>query len=193
MDEPTKPPEGEAPPAEAGAPPPPPEPEFVVDEKGLQQHIERLKSEQRLGFGLLAGAAAAVLCAFVWGGITAATRVQIGWMAVGVGFAVGFAVRTFGKGIDRYFGLVGAGMALVGCLLGNLLAAVMMFSISEGAPFFTVLSNLTPEVAFEILKATFHPMDVLFYGIALYGGYQVSFRKVTQEELARFVRPKVGQ
>jgi hypothetical protein len=33
------------------------------------------------------------------------------------------------------------------------------------------------------MKATFQPMDVVFYLIGLYEGYQFSFRQLTDEEI----------
>jgi hypothetical protein len=33
-------------------------------------------------------------------------------------------------------------------------------------------------------------MDLLFYGIAIYEGYRLSIRKITEEELAGLVRTK---
>jgi hypothetical protein len=35
------------------------------------------------------------------------------------------------------------------------------------------------------LKAGFEPIDVLFYGIALYFGYRYSFRQIKMEELEK--------
>jgi hypothetical protein len=43
---------------------------------------------------------------------------------------------------------------------------------------------MQPTVAMELLVATFSPMDLLFYGIAVYEGYHLSFRQVTDQELA---------
>jgi hypothetical protein len=42
----------------------------------------------------------------------------------------------------------------------------------------------------DLMKATFSPIDLLFYGIAVYEGYRFSFRQVTPEELAGFVKAK---
>jgi len=39
----------------------------------------------------------------------------------------------------------------------------------------------------EAEERTFDPMDILFYGIAVYEGYKLSFRQVSPEELASLV------
>jgi hypothetical protein len=33
------------------------------------------------------------------------------------------------------------------------------------------------------MATTFSPMDLLFYGIAVYEGFKLSFRKITHEEI----------
>jgi len=145
---------------------------------------EQLKHEQSLPMGLMAGAGAALLGAIGWAVVTAITHFQIGFMAVGVGLLVGTAVRRFGKGFDSIFGVMGALLALAGCALGNLLAVCAMGAAANKISFFTVLGNLDPMLAGRLMAATFQPMDVLFYGIALYQGYKLSIRPITQADIA---------
>ncbi len=51
-----------------------------------------------------------------------------------------------------------------------------------------VLSRLNPEIALEFMKATFSPIDLLFYAFAIYYGYKFSFRPLASEELASVVK-----
>jgi hypothetical protein len=154
-----------------------------IDPMRLATAAERLRGEQSLFGGAVAGAAAALGGAAVWAAVTAATGYQIGWMAVGVGFLVGFAVRLAGKGIDKSFGVLGAVLALVGCVAGNLLTGCWYLAQEVGADLVDVLADLTPSLASQIVRATFSPIDLLFYGFAVYEGYRLSFRRVTQEDL----------
>lgn len=147
--------------------------------------LERLRTEQNLGGAIAGGAAAALGGAAAWALVTVFTHFQIGWMAVGVGVLVGYAVRQFGKGIDRMYGVVGAGLALLGCLAGNLLAACGMMAQQEDLSFLALVSALDMNSVGQIMTATFTPMDLLFYGIAVYEGFKLSFRKISTEELAR--------
>jgi len=149
--------------------------------------VQRLRSEQNLGLGTVAGVAAAVIGAAVWAAVTVFTHYQIGWMAVGVGFLVGLAVRTLGKGVDRVFGIVGAGLALLGCLVGNFLATCGMVAQREDLAFLEILSRLDTRIIKKLMVAAFSPMDLLFYGIAVYEGYKLSFRQVSAEEMAKRV------
>jgi hypothetical protein len=101
-------------------------------------------------------------------------------MAVGVGFLVGFSVRHFGKGIDPVFGIVGASLALVGCLLGNVLTMLALGAQAENISYIDVLLYANYSLIPEAMMETFSPMDVLFYGIAIYEGYKFSFRKIEE-------------
>lgn len=145
--------------------------------------LERLRPEQNLIGGLLAGLAASAVGAAVWAVVTDVTGYQIGWMAVGVGFLVGIAVRTVGKGLDTIYGVIGAGLALLGCLAGNLFAVVGLVAQQESLTYVDVLSRLNGDIVMELMTATFSPMDLLFYGIAIYEGYKLSFRRIMLDEL----------
>ena len=56
--------------------------------------------------GALAGLVAAITGAIVWAILTVTTECQIGWMALGVGALVGFALRIGNGG--KLFGIMGA-------------------------------------------------------------------------------------
>jgi len=160
--------------------------EGVTIEPGrLEYAMETLRGEQNLLLALAGGSAAALVGAAAWAGVTVATGYQIGWMAVGVGVLVGLAVRLLGKGIDKPFGIVGAALSLVGCALGNLLAVCGMVASQEGIPLMQILGNMNIGLAGELMGATFSPIDLLFYGFAVYEGYRFSFRRLTHEVMAR--------
>jgi hypothetical protein len=146
----------------------------------LQQQLE---SDQNLGMALGAGALASLVGAAAWAGITVITGGQIGFMAIGVGFLVGYAVRIAGKGLTAVFGVVGAGFALVGCALGNLFAVTALVAQNEGVAFLEAVGQLNPEFIQDLMVAFFSPMDLLFYAIAIYEGYRLSFREVTAEDI----------
>ena len=154
-----------------------------IDPARFQMFLDEIRAEQNLPLALLTGSIAAAIGAGLWTAITVATNYQIGFMAVGVGLLVGVAVRKFGKGIDKPFGIAGAGLSLLGCAVGNLLTACQIFANHEEVPLMKVVSSLTPNVAKEIMVATFSPMDLLFYGIAVYEGYRLSFGRLTRDDL----------
>lgn len=142
------------------------------------------RENQNLVLGLSAGAIAAVIGAVIWALITVATNYQIGWMAVGVGFLVGYAIRFFGKGVDQIFGISGAVIALLGCVAGNFLTVIIVVAQQEHMEVTAVLSRLTPGIIADLLKETFQPMDLLFYGIAVYEAYKFSFAPAEEAPVA---------
>ncbi len=160
-----------------------------VDPIKLANLKNRMKDEQNLIGGVLAAGVAAFIGAVLWAVITLAIDYQIGWMAVGVGFLVGFANRYFGRGVDQVFGVAGALMALLGCLSGNVLTMAVLVSQMEAVPLLDVLSffALTPAVVIEILGLTFSPIDLLFYALAAYEGYKFSFRSISKAEMEALV------
>ncbi len=130
----------------------------------------------QLGGAVVGGLAAAVAGAVVWAVVTVTTKFQIGFMAVGVGFLVGWAVQRTGRSGAAILGYLGATLALLGCLLGNLLSAAGFLAQGRDLPLLGVVARVLshPSVAASLLQATFSPMDLLFYAIAVYEGYKLA-------------------
>jgi hypothetical protein len=129
---------------------------------------------ENLPMGFMAGLVAAAVGAGLWALITIVTGFQIGWMAVGVGFVVGWAVRLAGKGTHGAFGIMGALLALGACAVGNLITVLVIAAGQFEIPVLQVFSRLTPDVVVNVMQATFKPIDLLFYAIAIYEGYRFS-------------------
>jgi hypothetical protein len=138
-----------------------------------QPSIEQLDTESNLIMGLIGGALAMLVSAVIWGAIAYFTEYQIGWMAIGVGYLVGIAVKFFGKGKTMIFGISSAGLALIGCALGNLLFYSGVIAREESAPFLEVFFFflLSPAAAVELFTVAFDFMDILFYALAAYVGF----------------------
>lgn len=79
-----------------------------------------------MGKAILGGVIAGLVGAAIWGGITYATHLEIGWIAWGIGFFVGIGVRVGSGGEDgNTFGLVAAVIALASVLAGKLFAVYL--------------------------------------------------------------------
>lgn len=160
--------------------------ESRIDPAKLEQLMREKHAEQSLPLAILAGLAASIIAAVIWAAITYATNFQIGFMAIGVGFLVGYTVNYFGKGFSVSFGIVGASFALFGCLAGNLLTSFIALSqLEESSAAIVLFAFLaSPGIIVDIMKETFSPIDLLFYAIAIYEGYKLSFNNPSEEELA---------
>lgn len=141
-----------------------------------QPAIEQLEDQPNLLMGLIGGVIAMLVGAIVWGAITYFTQYQIGWMSIGVGFLVGVAIRFFGQGKTLIFGVSAAALALIGCLLGNLIFYSGIIAQEESASFLEVFFFLllSPAAAVEIFTIAFDFMDILFYALAAYAGFSAA-------------------
>lgn len=140
--------------------------------------LAKLKPHQDLQYAIVGGLSSSLLAALLWAVITVSTQYQISYMAIGVGFLVGMGVRYFGAGIDPVFGYVGAFFSLLGCLVGNLFSQVGLIAQEQYLGYLDTLLLLDFDIIIEIFQETFNPIDLIFYGLALYAGYRFSFRPI---------------
>jgi hypothetical protein len=135
-----------------------------------------IRAQQNFGLAIAAGLGVALGGAIVWAVICVLTKMELGLIAVAIGYGVGQAIRATGKGIDLKFGILGAVCAFVGCLLGNFLTAVALFAQARGFSILQVLGSFDFDLYERLMTAFFQPMDLLFYAIAIYEGYRFSIR-----------------
>lgn len=158
----------------------------------IEQNLAFFKTQQNFGKALIAGIVTGLITAILWGVITVVTEYQIGFMAIGVGAAVGLAIRATGKGLDQIFGITGAIISILGCLVGNFLSIIGFAANAEGLGYLEVLSVVDFSMIIPLMAETFSPMDLLFYGIAAYEGYKLSFRTFTEEDFASLADSETG-
>lgn len=142
---------------------------------------EQLLSEENLPKAVLWGVIASLVGAVVWGLVSVSTGYQIGYMAIGVGFLVGLAMRR-GKGITPVFGVIGALLALVSCILGDFFSIVGYAAQEYDMSYIDTLISVDYNEIFSIMIENVVSMTALFYGIAVYEGYKLSFRVQKQRE-----------
>ena len=111
-------------------------------------------------------------------------------MAIGAGLLVGGVVRVFGRGLDKSFGYLGAGLSLVSCVIGNYLANCMFIAREVNLSVTSVLTQVNLAAIPKVMMAAFHPTDILFYGLAVYMGYYFSFRRITQAQISCALQSK---
>lgn len=140
---------------------------------------EELLAEENLPKGLLCGVIAAVIGAVAWGLISVSTGRQIGFMPIAIGFLVGFAMRQ-GKGVRPIFGIIGAALSLISCVLGDFFSIIGYVSQDYNMSYFDALTSVNYGEIFSIMLENVMSMTALFYGFALYEGYKFSFRAQKQ-------------
>lgn len=144
---------------------------------GSMERIEQLRTEQNLPLGILTGVSMAFIGALFWALFTITTNYQVGYMAVVVGLMVGYGVRIGGKGIDSIFGYIGAALAFLGCLMGNFFSQITFIAQYNDIQYYEIFETMDFYLFVDIIAESFVPIDLLFYGIAIYEGYRFSFRK----------------
>jgi hypothetical protein len=140
------------------------------------QQAQAPVAPENFPLAIAAGLVVAVVGAGIWAAITVATDFQIGIMAVALGYAVGYAIKAVGHGRSQKFGILGAACSLIGCVLGNLLSAILIYAQQTHMPATTVLSQANPDFLFSLMRDFTKALDFLFYGIAIYEGYRFSFQ-----------------
>lgn len=151
------------------------------EDYSVQLDRKQLLAEQNLPKGLLFGILACIVGAVAWCLISISTGYQIGYMAIGVGFLVGYAVRQ-GKGVTPVFGIIGAALALVSCVMGDFFSIIGLIGKEYEISYWEVLTGLEVKEMISMLTDNLASMTIVFYGIAVYEGYKLSFREQKQPE-----------
>lgn len=140
---------------------------------------EELLAEENLPKGVLLAVIAAVFGAVMWGLVAVSTGLQMGIMAIAIGFIIGFAMRQ-GRGVRPIFGIIGAALALISCILGDFFSMLGYATLKYDMTYIQVLSEVNYEELFSTMTERLLSMTVVFYGIAVYEGYKFSFRTQNQ-------------
>jgi hypothetical protein len=126
---------------------------------------------------VLAGLFAAIIAGSLWYAFTVITNYQVGYVAIGVGFLIGYAVRL-GSGKRRGFSLqmVSAGITLATLFISQYFVIhhyARKYMLENQAQFpgyngqFFLLSPLNPEVIKEMIS----PIGLIIWAVGIYFAY----------------------
>ncbi|MEU7422597.1 hypothetical protein [Streptomyces sp. NPDC040750] len=122
-----------------------------------------------LVLGLLAAVAAAVVVGALYGLVIGATKHEIGWAAVGVGFVIGLVAGKAG-GRNPALAVVGAVLALGSVYLGQLVGEAMIiadhFHLGFNEVFFQHLGTVQ-----DVWKEDADPVTFVFFVIAAFAAF----------------------
>ena len=104
----------------------------------------RLETSQSLCKALAAGLLAALMFAFLYLAITAATGRILPFLAAFSGLPIGYAVRRAGRGLDWRFPVLAGALAIAGALAGNVLIAAAGTAGESGIALWRIIANVTP-------------------------------------------------
>ncbi len=132
------------------------------------------------------GVLAALGGAAVWVAVGAATKHEIGFVALGVGYLVSFSMSRVRATWNR-LPVVAAVVALVAVVVGDLVLDIVLQAQHEGVglgeAFSTVLTS--PSIAKDVFAAYFTPIDLLLWLLAAsvaYRGVRASVVAAQEDE-----------
>jgi hypothetical protein len=129
-------------------------------------------NDESISKALLGGVVAALIGAIIQGSITAATSMNFGLVAIGIGYLTALGVRFMGNGNTIIYGIIGGVCALLGSLTGEYIATSLIVAKEFGrswAEGFSFVYN-APSVMFESMGF----MSWLFIALAGYFGFKYS-------------------
>lgn len=147
----------------------------VVLEKAFKAETENPNMPIAVLLGLFAG----IVSGIIWYAFTAITNYQVGYVAIGVGFLIGYAV-LWGAGKKRGMQLqmLSAGITVVTLLVSQyflILYYARKYLLANKAEFpdyggqFFFLSPFHPDV----LREMFSPMGLVIWAIGIYFAYSL--------------------
>lgn len=141
--------------------------------------------EARANFWRAAGCAvgAAVLLVLLWGCLSYAVGYHLGFLVVPIGSIVGSVVRYVGHSSEEKFAYLGAFVALLVCVVGNLLVECVQISLVYPVQVIDLLQQMTLHNALRILSEHSQVIDVMLYGLALYRAFKGSVVPKYEREL----------
>ncbi len=142
--------------------------------------------EQSLGLALAAGAIAGIVCAAIWMVVGVMSGRRIGYLALGVGFVVGWVVRKAGRGTSWPFGAVAALLTIASCGLGMILSYTLRAAMGDdGALDLGTLERflglILTQPLLETAQAAVNPVDGVFTVVATYQAFQLGYAKGGRE------------
>lgn len=156
-----------------------------IDPEDRERALTSLRDRQRLVPALLAGAAAAALGAAAWAVVASLLHQEWAWIAIGIGWLVGWAVKIAGRGFEVRFAALGALLAVSGIIAGKLLSLVALVAAEGGIGFWDAFGRIRPEHYPALLQETFQVTDLLFYGFAVWFAWKGSRITLPEDAVAR--------
>ncbi|MQS12635.1 hypothetical protein F7Q99_10125 [Streptomyces kaniharaensis] len=135
---------------------------------------ERPGPSRRTGLATATAVGAMLLGAVAYGLAPLRAEDSIGWLAIAPAAAVAWPLGRLG-GRSRVLPLLGALLAAGALFLGQLLIRSRELHPAAGTPLRAVLHD-----ALTQWRADLRPLDLVFYGIALVGGFILTRRTATR-------------
>ena len=144
--------------------------------------LSKMKSKSNLFLGTILSLIGALGAAYTWGKTTMLVDEYIeqhhyAFMAILVGFLAALGMRIGGRGHRPIFGIIAVLITILGCFVGNVLAAVEPIVQSFQLSYVETFSTFDVSHLWGFLKDRFEYVDIGFYVLGLFFAYYFSFTK----------------
>ena len=128
-------------------------------------------AQPNLAAGVVAGLLAGVLGAVLWGGFTALTHFRIGYLALGIGVLVGYAIVQVGQVRTVAVGVTAAVITLVACAAGDTGSIYFQAAHESHLSVGTLLSVSNPFTVFRE-DISHNAFGLVFFAIAAWAAFR---------------------
>jgi hypothetical protein len=137
------------------------------DKERNYERARVLLSEQNFQAAVISGSIATILAAGIYAAIIVVAGYSVSFMAIALGAIVGLTIQFLGRGIESKFVILASVLAVIGCILGNFFAGLILFARQFGESASEIAARVTLDSIIEFTAATFNPADLVYWLIAV--------------------------
>lgn len=120
-------------------------------------NTKALTRNERMVRGIIAGLIAAIGCGLILGYVLQFVEITFNIMYLAVGYGVGYAIRTYGKGVQVQFSILGAVLTFVGLLIADVIGYFgFAFLLNPGAYLLVILDLIAIDGIWSLMNLLFH-------------------------------------
>lgn len=142
----------------------------------------KLLEEQNFKVAIFAGTIAAILAAGIYAAVGVVAAYAVAFMSVGVGIIVGFTIQYLGRGVQTKFVVLASILAVVGCILGNVFALLLLQARQSFQTPLDIALRIRPERMLDFVLSTMHPVDPVYWLMAVAAAAYLAKRPLSRAE-----------
>jgi len=143
---------------------------------------ERLVNAQSVRGSVMAALIAIIVFCILWIMVSSLFSRVFPWMTIVLGYMIGYAVRYAGRGVDWYFPVIAASMAMAGALLANIVVAASVTADDFGIGTVNILRAATSMTWSVFFDEVWNVADGFFAVVAAALAAFFANRKLTRTQ-----------
>jgi hypothetical protein len=161
-----------------------------ISQEQLDSYLAHISKQENILLAIIAWIIVWLIWAAIWATVTVITGYQIWYMAVAIGLWVGYTFRILGKWRTKIFGILSASIALLSCVIWNIFTMFLFAAKQENINVFDIVPSVDWTLVPDAMIATFSPIDLVFYWLAIYIGFTYAFRVITHADVTKYILSK---